>query len=178
MKERLSSLLDGDVEPAQSAPLFDALRQDAELRGQWEAYCLVGDALRGEHDHSPGFVSRVMAELDAEPTLLAPVARKSSLPFIGRPAMAVAASVMGVVAVGLVAFTMYPASTDGLPASGVVATAPAAAQLASVQPAAANVAGDDAHRHYMFAHQAMSGGPIPGVVHYVRTVSDRPGEQR
>lgn len=178
MKERLSSLLDGDVEVAQSRPVFEALRQDDQLRGQWDAYCLIGDALRGEHGHSPGFVARVMAELDNEPTLLAPPARKAPLPsFVGRPAMAVAASAMGVVALGLVAFTMYPRTPDSIPVAGVVAKAPAQPQVEVVQ--LATTAGDDSHRNYLFVHQAMSGGgPIPGAVHYVRTVSDARGDQR
>lgn len=177
MKEKLSSLLDGDVEAAGARPVFDALRQDEQLRGQWDAYCLIGDALRGERDHAPGFVARVMAELDAEPTLLAPAASKSALSsFVGRPAMAVAASVMGVVAVGLVAFTMVPRTPDSIPVAGVVATAPAQ-PVEAVQ--VATTAGDDSHRNYLFVHQAMSGGgPIPGAVHYVRTVSDVRGEQR
>ncbi|MDX5446423.1 MAG: sigma-E factor negative regulatory protein [Zoogloeaceae bacterium] len=181
MKEKLSSLLDGDVEPGQSA-VFEALRKDPALRGQWDAYCLIGDALRGEHAHHPDFVSRVMAGLDAEPTLLAPPPRKPLQALTGRPAMAIAASVMGVVAVGLVAFSMVPATQpDSVPVAGLVATAPAGGSVqrtgGTVQ--LATTLGEDSHREYLFVHQAMSGGgPIPGAVHYVRTVSDTRGEQR
>lgn len=182
MKERLSSLLDGDLDTARSAQLFEALRKDRDLRGQWDAYCLIGDALRGEADHHPDFVSRVMAGLDAEPTVLAPPARNSLMSWAGRPAMAIAASVMGVAAVGLVAFSMFPATqSDSIPVAGVVASAPAEQGVLS---AGGNVQlvttlGDGSHREYMFVHQAMSGGgPIPGAAHYVRTVSDARGEQR
>lgn len=179
MKERLSALLDGDVEASQPKPVLEALRQDAELRGQWDAYCLIGDVLRGERDHSAGFVSRVMAELEQEPTVLAPPAHKALLPFTSRPMMAVAASVMGVVAVGLVAFTMYPRTPDSIPVAGVVASAPAPAVQSAEAVQLATTAGEDSHRNFLFVHQAMSGGgPIPGAVHYVRTVSDTRGEQR
>lgn len=175
MKEKLSSLLDGDVEPAHAGPVFEVLRQDGELRRQWDAYCVIGDALRGERDHQPDFAARVMAELDAEPTLLVPPP-KPARSLAGRPMMAIAASVMGVVAVGVVAFTMYPRTPDSIPVAGVVASAPAETP-AAVQ-LATNV-GDDVHRNYMFVHQAMSGGgPIPGSVHYVRTVSDTRGDRR
>ena len=180
MKEKLSSLLDGDVDMASSTPVFAALREDARLRSQWDAYCLIGDALRGDIDHRPDFVARVMGELEDEPTLLAPV-RRRSLPFVGRPAMAIAASVMGVVAVGAVAFTLYPRTPDSIPVAGVIAGAPTETVVTdssrSVQLATS--AADDSHRNYLFAHQAMSGGgPIPGSVHYVRTVSDVRGDQR
>lgn len=175
MTEKLSSLLDGDVEPAHAGPVFEALRHDAQLRRQWDAYCVIGDALRGERDHQPDFVARVMGELEAEPTLLAPPPKPARM-MSGRPMMAIAASVMGVVAVGVVAFTMYPRTPDSIPVAGVVASAPAEAP-ATVQLATS--AGDDVHRNYMFVHQAMSGGgPIPGSVHYVRTVSDTRGDRR
>lgn len=182
MKEKLSSLLDGDVEPEHVAGVFEALRKDRALRDEWDAYCLVGDALRGEHAHHPDFVSRVMAGLDAEPTVLAPPPRKPRISMTGRPAMAIAASVMGVVAVGLVAFSMVPATQpDNTPVAGLVATAPAAAtavrEAGSVQ--LVTTLGEDSHREYLFVHQAMSGGgPIPGAAHYVRTVSDARGERR
>jgi len=172
MKEKLSSLLDGDVEPAQADALFESLRRDPQMRRQWDAYCLIGDALRGERDHRPDFVAGVMSRLDAEPTLLAPKPRRPR----PRPMMAIAASVMGVVAVGAVAYTMYPSTPDGVPVAGVVASAPAETATAPVQLA---TQGDDVHRNYLFVHQAMSGGgPIPGSVHYVRTVSDTRGDRR
>lgn len=182
MNEQLSSLFDGDIDTARSAQLFEALRKDRELRGQWDAYCVIGDALRGERDHQPDFVSRVMADLDAEPTVLAPPARNPLMSLAGRPVMAIAASVMGVVAVGLVAFSMVPATQpEGIPVAGVVASAPAeqAALSAGGNVQLVTRLGQDSHREYLFVHQAMSGGgPIPGAAHYVRTVSDMRGDQR
>lgn len=176
MKEKVSALLDGEAEEMSGKAVFEALSRDVDLRDQWDTYCLIGDALRREH--APGgadFVARVMAELDAEPTVLAPQARAPK-PFLRRTLMPVAASVMGVAAVGLVAFTLYPQQdTQPLAASSTLASQDVAQDVQRV----ASVASDDLHRNYMFAHQSMSGGGfIPGGVHYVRTVSDVRGESR
>src|SRR5690606_15256947 len=99
----------------------------------------------------------------------------------GRSLMPIAASVMGVAAVGIVALTMFPSSPDPLvQAPGVLAAESAPARVAAAGASTQNVSAlaSDPSREYMFVHQAMSGGPIPGVVHYVRTVSDARGEQR
>lgn len=183
MTEKISALLDGDAATASGGSVFESLREGPELRERWDTYCLIGDALRGEHGaHAgPGFVSAVMARLDAEPTVLAPPPKRAAPTFLGRSLMPIAASVMGVAAVGLVAFTLYPRTPDAVPvAAGTLASQPVAA-VATVAgtPAVTAVVSDDSHRHYMFVHQAMSGGgPIPGAVHYVRTVSDARGDQR
>lgn len=69
----LSALLDGEL-PAQDAR--QAIRQltgDPLLRARYAEYCAIGDLLRGHHDDLPGLTRRVMAALETEPTLLAPV---------------------------------------------------------------------------------------------------------
>src|SRR5690606_26327930 len=91
----------------------------------------------------------------------------------------IAASVMGVAAVGLVAATLYkqdapaPQLVAGSPAVKVVST------TAPVRPVGQPGSGD-AMREYVFAHQGLSrGGPLPAGVQYVRTVSDqRQGNDR
>ncbi len=177
MKDKVSALLDGDLDEQATRAVFDGLKRDPDLRRDWEAYCLIGDVLRGDRDGSEDFVARVMGNLDAEPTVLAPratpalAARQRMLQTL----MPIAASVMGVAAVGLVAATLYkqdapsPQFSAGLPAVKVVsATAPAQAQPI------ARSGEDDVLREYVFAHQGLSrGGPLPAGVQYVRTVSDQ-----
>ena len=175
MKDKLSALIDGDLDENTMRPVFDRLRRDDLLRKDWEAYCLIGDLIRGDRLGSVDFVGRVMAGLDAEPTVLAPaatVARRSVLQAL----MPIAASVMGVAAVGLVAATLYSQDAAVSPATVAVqriAAQPLLAGSASLggQSAGAQVHVDDPMREYVFAHQGVSGGPMPAAVQYVRTVS-------
>ncbi|MDV7392833.1 RseA family anti-sigma factor, partial [Arthrospira platensis SPKY1] len=142
---------------------------------QWGAYCLIGDALRGDRLGSSDFVDRVMARLDEEPTVLAPrlAAGSSARRSVWQSLLPIAASVMGVAAVGLVAATLYSqderAPTRLVSEAAGVQVAGAPAALRGVQPVA-----HDPHREYVFAHQGLSGaGPLPAGVQYVRTVSDQ-----
>jgi len=181
MKDKLSALLDGDLDEQAMGPVFDSIRRDRSLRSDWETYCLIGDVLRGARDTSPGLVARVMAGIEAEPTVLAPpasgsgsVSSEASQPRERRSLMPLAASVMGVAAVGWVAYTLNAEP------EGDIRTASAASGIQAVENVSVPVAGNmapspqvDRQREYLFAHQAMtSGGPLSGVIQHVRTVSD------
>ena len=181
MKDKVSALLDGDLDEQATRKVFDDLKRDPDLRRDWEAYCLIGDVLRGDRDGSDDFVARVMANLDAEPTVLAPRAAPASATGhrLWQSLMPIAASVMGVAAVGLVAATLYK---QDAPAPQLVAGSSAVKVVnatASVRPVGQSGSGDGM-REYLFAHQGLSrGGPLPAGVQYVRTVSDqRPGNDR
>ncbi|ENO88544.1 sigma-E factor negative regulatory protein [Thauera linaloolentis] len=181
MKDKLSALIDGDLDQNAIRPVFDGLRRDASLRKDWDAYCLIGDVIRGERAGSADFVARVMAGLDEEPIVFAPAvsAAASARRSVLRTLMPIAASVMGVAAVGLVAATLYsqeaptPATlaVQRIAAQPVVASAPASGVLARVQGGGGQNVADDPLREYVFAHQGVSGGPMPAAVQYVRTVS-------
>lgn len=178
MKDKLSALIDGDLDENTMRPVFDRLRRDDLLRKDWEAYCLIGDLIRGDRAGSVDFVGRVMAGLDAEPTLLAPAA--SAVAAVRRSAwqslMPIAASVMGVAAVGLVAATLYSQDAGVSPATVAVQRIAAQPLLAGSAQMGGRTSGaqapvDDPMREYVFAHQGVSGGPMPAAVQYVRTVS-------
>jgi sigma-E factor negative regulatory protein RseA len=128
MRERLSALLDGDVDDGMARVLFDRLDADAALREDWDSWCLIGDAIRGETRYMPDFVSRVMTRLDDEPTVLAPQ-RRASRPW--RPGWrhlaSVAASVMGVLAVAGVVASRLPGEQEKTLATPRIATAVPAA---------------------------------------------------
>lgn len=182
MKDELSALLDGDLDEASASPVFESIRRDPVLVEKWNAYCLIGDALRGDIRGSADMSARAMESIRSEPTLLAPAATAASEQRAPgwRIAMPIAASVMGVAAVGLVAFTLYPQADDPLRHAAAPASAQAV-ELASVRSVVPVTSPDreDAHREYVFVHQAMSGGgPIPGAVQYVRTVSEARGDVR
>ncbi|CAL94248.1 sigma-E factor negative regulatory protein [Azoarcus olearius] len=174
MKEKLSALLDGVLDEHAVAPTLNGLRSDSALRKEWDAYCLIGDVLRGDYHGAPDFVDKVMARVDAEPVVLAPRLAAARSPGGWRVALPLAASVMGVAAVGWVAANLHSARGD--------ASAPlqmqrmASAPVGTAVPATvtrAPVSQGEAHREYVFAHQSMTaGGPIPGAVQYVRTVTE------
>lgn len=180
MTEKLSALLDGHlVDDAATRPIFDCLRQDRAMREKWGTYCLIGDALRGEAE-GPDLVGKVLARLDGEPTVLAPALRPRAAARstrLGRVVLPVAASVMGVTAVGWVVQSMQqPAGPLDVAAAkpvGKVNNGVAVAAAPASNP-------EDSLRSYVFAHQALAGGsPIPGVAQFVRTVTEvRQGSDR
>ncbi|TYC62043.1 anti-sigma 24 factor [Zoogloea oleivorans] len=173
MKEKVSALLDGALEEQVSSRMLESLKRDGALRQKWESYCLIGDVLRDEQVLSSDFTSKVMLCLEDEPTVLAPVKREASGGWV-RHFMPIAASVMGVAAVGWVAMALNGADPQNL----LVARAktPAVA-VAAVDPSriarVAAVSAEPSEREYLFAHQAMApSAAMPGVALYVRTVSD------
>lgn len=178
MTEKLSALLDGHIDDEGAGrTMFETLRQDREMREKWGTYCLIGDALRGEAQGAPDLASKVLARLEGEPTVLAPArptgaARSARL---SRVMLPVAASVMGVSAVGWVVQAMQPSAP---PVSVAAKAAGKGAPL--VAAALPTPVAEDPLRNYVFAHQALAGGsPIPGVAQYVRTVTEvRQGPDR
>jgi sigma-E factor negative regulatory protein RseA len=96
---------------------------------------------------------------------------------LARSLMPLAASLMGVAAVGWVAHTLYAQSVD----TRSFAAAESPVQVVKVPPprtqdlvrsVGVTVQGDP-HREYLFAHQTMTGGgPLSGAIQHVRTVSD------
>jgi sigma-E factor negative regulatory protein RseA len=76
MKEKLSALIDGELQSDSLHAHLGRLRADPELRGAWDTYHLIGDALRGQV--GPRISDRVVARLREEPTVLAPRPKKST----------------------------------------------------------------------------------------------------
>ncbi len=73
-QERISALLDNELPDEQLNLAFAALRQ-AEGLAAWDVYHQIGDVLRSDdmaHEFSPDFNARLMARLEAEPTIVAP----------------------------------------------------------------------------------------------------------
>jgi len=76
-RERLSALVDGELDSQWVGEACALWRNDAELRSTWHAYQLIGDALRSE-DLTQGaardesFLMALRARMADEPTILAP----------------------------------------------------------------------------------------------------------
>lgn len=163
MRSEISVLLDDELPPDAAGRTIDSLRQDAGLREVWKTYHLIGDALRQSTELSSGFSERVMAHLAQEPTVLAP---RAVLPQrVMRFALPLAASLMGIGAVGWVALSLN--ATQSIQ----VVAAPRPAQVvASAIPTRASAG---ALKEYLVAHEAYSpSNRMQGVAPYVRTVSE------
>jgi sigma-E factor negative regulatory protein RseA len=175
MKEKLSAMLDDNVDDAMARALCIRLKHDTAFRDEWDTYCLIGDFIRG---YAPpeldGFTERVMAQLEKEPTILVPPGRKNRISasvaqhFWHNRLLPLAASVMGVLAVGGVMAVLSNDASAPVVASVQVVETPETVRSHSIQ--------DSAHHEYLVAHQALAGGPMPAVVQYVRTVSVPPEE--
>jgi sigma-E factor negative regulatory protein RseA len=162
MKEKLSALIDGELEGDVQAHL-GRLRTDSELRTAWDRYHLIGDCLRGHA--SAEIAPRVIARLREEPTVVAPQRKRSAARRIGWYGMYAAASMA---AVAVVAWTAFPSWHEGAQlAANTVATEGASAEDVAVSLPPAEV------EAYLLAHQpyAQVSG-MQGVTPYVRSVSE------
>lgn len=72
MKEEISALLDGELEPRAVSPCLERLGKSPELSDDWGLYQLIGDHLRGAPTFSLSFPARFSARLAQEPTVLLP----------------------------------------------------------------------------------------------------------
>ncbi|OGA23825.1 MAG: hypothetical protein A3I01_02170 [Betaproteobacteria bacterium RIFCSPLOWO2_02_FULL_65_24] len=165
MKERISELLDGELNDEEARRRIAALKADGELRQTWDTYHLIGDAIRG---HLALDVSaKVAARLADEPTVVAPARRAPERQRLRNWSLPAAAAVAAVAVVAWIAQGMLAPP----PQLAQKPQAPMAAQPASVASAvpASGVA------NYLLAHQRYSAtSAMQGVAPYVRTVSHEP----
>lgn len=140
MKDQLSALMDAEIDTEDAPHLFTALKSDVKLQAAWSEYHLIGDVMRGSDSLNADFTSKLMAKLEAEPTVLAPHAMKKA--FKPSVAFSVAASAAAVFFVGWMVLQQQLHSTnDGLPAQSI----------------AANTMTPESIDGYMQAHQEVSG---------------------
>lgn len=176
--ERLSSLLDGELDEREAEQVLDALCRDAGLQRQWSDLQLVGDAMRSTEVaacHVDGFCARVRRALADEPTVLAPRPRTRPVRRYAVPGMAVAAAVA---AIAFVAVPLLRSPAPDMAAqkqAPVAAPAPAVAAneppaLPAAGKAAAAIASARALDPYFAAHRELTGGtPLPRATAYLRT---------
>jgi len=165
MKERISALMDGELEGRAAEEAIESLRGEGEALESWRMYHLISDGMRDTRLLSPGFAARVAQRLAEEPTVLAPGPLSSHLP--GRtPAHRFAyAAAASVAAIGLVSWLAFGPQPEVRREPMAKAETPVAVQLTS----SAN--------DYLLAHQGFSPRvSLQGMVPYVRTVAARPDE--
>jgi sigma-E factor negative regulatory protein RseA len=166
MKERLSAVMDGEIEGPECEGCLDRLKDDPDLRDAWRVYHVIGDAIRGHA--GTGLPAAFAHRLAAEPTVLAPrhaARRVSRAPWY---ALSAAASVAAVALVGWMALPLFQ------PAVQIAGSKPSVATVADAQPAAVPAA--QGVNDYLLAHQRFSpSSAIGGMAPYIRTVSEANG---
>ena len=178
MNDRISELMDGELEDREAARLIGTLGGEGEARDAWRTYHLIGDALRDTSVLSAGFAARVAEKIAQEPTVLAPRGLPSERPrnWFAVPA-AVAAGLAGISVVGWLA--LAPQTRAPAP---VATVAPPLAQVQPAQPQTIPL--PSATSDYLLAHQGFSPrSSLQGMSAYARTVSaeargDVRGERR
>jgi sigma-E factor negative regulatory protein RseA len=174
MKDRISALMDGELDDKSVGELIGNLPRDGEGAEAWRAYHLIGDAMRGTapltEGLKAGFASRVAWKLADEPTVLSPgLIRPEPRRWFTVPALA--ASLAAVALVGWMAFAPQPALVPQPIAQVQPAQQIPEKPVLIPLPTAAN--------DYLLAHQGFSPRmSLQGMLPYVRTVSEQNVEPR
>jgi len=162
MKERISQLMDGELDDRAAAEPIAACGRGGEELETWRTYHLISDAMRDTRVLSAGFSARVAERLQTEPTVIAPQrARPESRTWF---ALSAAASFAAIALVGWVTFAPQQAGVAPM----ALAPKPAL-EAPQAQPLAASTAND-----YLLAHQGFSPRvSFQGMAPYVRNVSEQ-----
>jgi sigma-E factor negative regulatory protein RseA len=155
--EKISELMDGELEADQCNVHIRRLAADAQLGRRWDHYHLIRDVLRAETGTRVDLVASVRARLEAEPTVLAPRRRLPEM--AAHIAVPIAAAVAGVLIGGWLAAPsqqgdMLAGTTAAVPA---IIAAPSPKAGSNVLPAQDN--GQAAE--YVLAHQEVMQGGAP-----------------
>lgn len=161
MNEKLSAWMDGELDGEHAHHLLSQLKCDAVLRGEWDCYHLIGDALRGIW--GPDLSANLYARLNAKPTVLAPRWRNTA-EILRRHALP---AVAGAVAVVFVAFVSWVALY------GIQQDMPSIAAIPKPDVTRAAVLAGEGAKDYLLAHQRYSpSNAMQGVAPYVRTIAE------
>ena len=161
MSEKLSALMDGELPRDEAMSVIKVLGGDAAQRESWDAYHLIGACLRGDESVTMSVraskaasgnacADAIFARLALEPTVLAPAAARKT-PSINsrtRVALAMAASVATVSAIGVVAFKQQQGGSVA-PIALVQQVAPQPIADPSIQRAQADLRVND----YLVVHR-------------------------
>ena len=155
MKEKLSALMDGELNELEERHILDALAKDAGLRATWERYHLMRAAITRQLDivASPGLVDRVYARLQDSSASVA----RSAYPRLAA-GLAVAA--------GVGALAIFGIQSLQSPSSSTVSTPLAANQATSTEPP------EESLNAYLVGHnEVMPTAGMGGMLPYVRVVT-------
>ena len=98
MKDQVSALVDEELSLEDAEYLYTAIRSSETLSDSWTTYHLIGDCMRGSPIFKADLTDRIMQQLEQEPVVLAPKAKKAA--YKTPTLWSVAASVAAVMFVG------------------------------------------------------------------------------
>ncbi len=175
--ERISALMDGELDAHEADREVARLKTDAELRSRWDEFHLVGDALRREPLLSASFGESFARRLADEPTVLAPSRARPGIRRMTTYAMSAAASLSAAALVAWVALAPQPQDTVALKAEPT--PAPVLPRSEPVRELA-SVPSNGRMNEYLLAHETFSPSTaLQGVAPYIRSVAaTRPAERR
>jgi sigma-E factor negative regulatory protein RseA len=172
--DRISALMDGELEDQEAKNLVARLKMDPALRICWDEFHLVRDSLRGEPLLSARFNVSLAQRLAEEPTVLAPQRGGSRARRLTTYAMSAAASLSAAALVAWVAVNQSsPESAPFAPQATNAAPASSPASVpAPVTVALPNEPSEGRMNDYLLAHQRFSPSTaLQGLAPYIRTVS-------
>lgn len=166
MNERISALMDGELDEAERYGMVGPMSRARPARDCWADYHLIGDALRQSSHLSQDISSRVMAALEDEPVVLAP---QRQAPRAALTPFAMAASVAAVLMVAGFVWGDKGGNTDQLAA---------AASQVEVARVPEGLTGENLQA-YLVAHQTHAPTQtMHGAPHYLKTVAMDIGASR
>jgi negative regulator of sigma E activity len=147
----LSALIDGELSDDMARQTLKRL--DHAATGQLADYLAIGDAMRGLPEQPGDFTRRVMAALENEPVVLAPMRK----PATHRPVLWLAAATVAAISWGL-----WPISPHNEAAAPEAALQQAATPIADAQP-------------YLAAHQDFAQAlPSTPEMHFTKVALEIP----
>lgn len=154
MNEKLSALMDGELDHDQARSVIKTLGSDHQSREQWDLYHVIGETLRGDGPAVPASreasTAGIFAALALEPTVLAPAMIEQPRESRTRIALAMAASVVTISAIGVVAMKQQGGQVTQVQLVQNVAPQPVA--VAKLPPTSAEVRVND----YLMVHRQFS----------------------
>ena len=72
MKDKISALMDGELDSIDVADTISQIKESEELRNEWSTYHLIGDILRQPAMSTPDIALRIRNEVDIESIVLTP----------------------------------------------------------------------------------------------------------
>jgi sigma-E factor negative regulatory protein RseA len=172
MKDRISQLMDGELDDRSAADTIKACARGGEALDAWRTYHLISDAMRDSRVLSAGFSAAMAERLAAEPTVLAPQRSRAE-----SRSWFVASAAASFAAVGLVGWLAFAPQPGNGPQMAQPAPQAAPAALAQQQPVI--VPPPTAANDYLLAHQGFSPRvSFQGMAPYVRSVSSPSRESR
>jgi len=120
MSEKISALIDNELNELDRARVLRELGRDRELAEQWSRYHIIGLAMRREQvvpdERLPERVARAL-ESEAPADTEAPARRSAGSMFGSAGRYAIAASLAGVLLVGGLMLSLYDGGDPGMPAA-------------------------------------------------------------